>query len=170
MRRRAVIAAAAAALLALGLPTVVRPAPLVLWNASASVPVGLYALRLAGSLTIGELVAVVPPPGLASFLAERGYLPLGVPLLKQVAALPGQIVCRIADTITVDGDAIGTVLARDHLGRPLPDWHGCVAVAEGQVFLMNRAAPASLDGRYFGALPAAVIIGRAVPLWTKGGP
>jgi conjugative transfer signal peptidase TraF len=168
--RGAVLAAAAAALLAIGVPPIALPAPLLLWNASASVPIGLYAVRPAGSLALGELVAVAPPPGLASFLAERGYLPLGVPLLKQIAALPGQIVCRVADTITENGDAIGAVLARDHLGRPLPDWHGCVSLVEGQVFLMNPAAPASLDGRYFGALPARTIIGRAVPLWTRGGP
>jgi conjugative transfer signal peptidase TraF len=170
MTRGAVLAAAAAALLALGVPPIARPAPLLLWNASASVPIGLYALSPAGNLTIGELVAVAPPPALGSFLAERGYLPLGVPLLKQIAALPGQIICRVAGTITVDGDAIGTVLARDHLGRPLPAWHGCVSLAAGEVFLMNPAAPASLDGRYFGALPARTIIGRAVPLWTRGGP
>jgi conjugative transfer signal peptidase TraF len=169
MTRRAVLAAAAAALLALGVPPNVRPAPLLLWNASASVPTGLYAVRPAGSLTVGDLVAVAPPPGLASFLAERGYLPLGVPLLKHIAALPGQIVCRVADKVVVDGDTIGAVLERDHLGRKLPDWHGCLILAEDEVFLMNPAAPASLDGRYFGALPAATIIGRAVPLWTRRG-
>ena len=169
MTRRAVLAAAAAALLALGVPAILRPAPLLLWNASASVPIGLYAVRPAGSLAVGELVAVAPPPGLASFLAARGYLPVGVPLLKHIAALPGQIVCRVTDTITVDGNAIGTVLERDHLGRKLPDWHGCLILAEGDVFFMNPAAPASLDGRYFGPLPAATIVGRAVPLWTRCG-
>ena len=169
MTRRVALGAAAAAVLALGVPSLLRPAPLLLWNASASVPIGLYAVRPAGSLAAGELVAVAPPPGLASFLAARGYLPVGVPLLKHIAALPGQIVCRAADKIAVDGDAIGAVLERDHLGQPLPDWRGCVILAEGEVFLMNPAAPDSLDGRYFGPLPATTIVGRAVPLWTRRG-
>ena len=34
---------------------------------------------------------------------------------------------------------------------------------------MNPGVPDSLDGRYFGPLPASSIIGRAVPLWTDEG-
>jgi hypothetical protein len=31
---------------------------------------------------------------------------------------------------------------------------------------MNWDAPDSLDGRYFGPLPASSIVARALPLWT----
>ena len=31
---------------------------------------------------------------------------------------------------------------------------------------MNPTVPDSLDGRYFGPLPATSIVARAVPLWT----
>jgi len=31
---------------------------------------------------------------------------------------------------------------------------------------MNWQSADSLDGRYFGLLPASAIIGKAVPLWT----
>ena len=31
---------------------------------------------------------------------------------------------------------------------------------------MNWDNPDSYDGRYFGPLPAASIIGRAIPVWT----
>ena len=31
---------------------------------------------------------------------------------------------------------------------------------------MNRRASGSFDGRYFGPLPAARLIGRASPVWT----
>jgi type IV secretory pathway protease TraF len=31
---------------------------------------------------------------------------------------------------------------------------------------VNPTAPDSLDGRYFGSLPATSIVARAVPLWT----
>src|SRR5690606_41596012 len=56
---------------------------------SASVPVGLYSVRPAGEIEIGDLVAVLPPDDLATFLDARGYLPRGVPLIKRVLALPG---------------------------------------------------------------------------------
>ncbi len=70
-------------------------------------------------------------------------------------------------TITVDGDARGEALDRDHLGRPLPGWQGCRVVAAGDVFLMNWQSEDSLDGRYFGLLPVTTIVGRADPLWTR---
>ena len=31
---------------------------------------------------------------------------------------------------------------------------------------MNWDVPDSLDGRYFGPIPASSVIGRALPLWT----
>ena len=143
-----------------------HPAPRLLWNASASVPIGLYFMHHVGVLHVGELLVVTPPEPLASFLDQRRYLPKGVLLLKRVVALPGHTVCRIQRTIFVDGVAIGDALGRDHLGRPLPVWQGCRLIAAGQVFLMNRRSRDSLDGRYFGPLPATTIVGRADPLWT----
>jgi len=143
-----------------------KPMPRFVWNASASVPIGLYSVSPVDNLTVGNLVIVTPPPLLASFLVERGYLPLGVPLIKRILALPGQSVCRREFTISVDGIEIGTALAYDHRGRPLPAWQGCRAIAQGEVFLMNSDAPASFDGRYFGPTPLAAIVGRAEPLWT----
>jgi type IV secretory pathway protease TraF len=116
------------------------------------------------------LLVVAPPEPLATFLDERHYLPKTVPLLKHVAALPGQTVCRTGATITVDGIAVGIALGRDHLGRPLPTWQRCRVIAAGEVFLMNRRSAASLDGRYFGPLPTTTIVGRADPIWTEAEP
>jgi conjugative transfer signal peptidase TraF len=142
------------------------PAPRLLWNASASVPIGLYRVQPADQLTITSMVIAVPPEPLATFLAEGGYLPRGVPLIKRVLALPGQIVCRNGLLITVDGMERGAARERDRRGRLLNSWQGCRLVGQGEVFLMNRDEPASLDGRYFGPIPVTAIVGRAVPLWT----
>jgi len=68
--------------------------PQYIWNASDSVPIGLYHVQPASRLTVTELVAVQPPDLLAAFLDLNGYLPMGVPMLKRVLALPGQTVCR----------------------------------------------------------------------------
>ena len=67
----------------------VHPSPRWIWNASASVPVGLYAARPAKSAKVGDLVSVEPPPALVALLATRHYLPRGLPLLKPVAAVAG---------------------------------------------------------------------------------
>jgi conjugative transfer signal peptidase TraF len=143
-----------------------KPALRFVWNASESVPIGLYSVQPASELMVTTLVVAMPPEPLATFLAEGGYLPRGVPLIKRILALPGQSVCRNHLLITVDGIDMGAARERDRRGRPLPVWQGCRPVAEGQVFLMNWDEPASLDGRYFGPIPLSAIVGRAEPLWT----
>jgi conjugative transfer signal peptidase TraF len=159
-----VLTAAAAALGAATLGE--KPVPCFVWNASESVPIGLYRVQPADELIVTDLVVAFPPEDLATRLAEGGYLPRGVPLIKRVLALPGQIVCREKLTITVDGIEMGAARARDRRGRVLPSWQGCRTLAQGQVFLMNWDEPASLDSRYFGPLPLTTIVGRAAPLWT----
>ena len=49
------------ATMAIGVSPVVHPAPKLIWNASASVPIGLYRVRPAGDLHVTELVVVRPP-------------------------------------------------------------------------------------------------------------
>lgn len=142
-----------------------HPAPWLLWNASASVPIGLYDVHPVKHLREGQLLIVNPPPPLARFLETRRYLPIGVPLIKHVAALPGQTVCRLGRRITVDGILQAEALDRDTSSRALPIWRGCQKIAPHEIFLLNIGVPDSLDGRYFGPLPDTTIIGRATPLW-----
>ena len=165
MKRRTVVLAggiAAATLATLAVPV----SRYAVWNASASVPTGLYAIRGKASLHVGERVAIEPPPELRRLLATRGYLPAGVPLLKRIAAVSGQRVCRFGHGVTIDGDFAGVARSRDRLGRPLPAWFGCRMLRTGELFVMNPAAPDSFDGRYFGVLRLADVIGRATPVWT----
>ena len=169
MTRRAVAAWAAAGAGFMTLTAIWRPAPLLIWNASASVPVGLYAVLSPNELTVGELVVARPPEPLAVILAAGHYLPRGVPLIKHVGALPGQTVCRHGATVSVDGAVQAGALLRDHAGRLLPAWTGCRSIVQGEVFLLNPSEPASLDSRYFGPLPSTAVIGRAVPLWVEEG-
>jgi conjugative transfer signal peptidase TraF len=142
-----------------------KPAPSLVWNASESVPVGLYGVRPAGKLTLTDLVVALPPERLATLLAEAGYLPRGVPLIKRVLALPRQTVCRKGLAIMV-GIEMGMARERDSRGRRLPAWQDCRIVSKDEVFLMNSDEPASLDGRYFGPIATSSIIGSAEPLWT----
>ncbi|WP_322419588.1 S26 family signal peptidase [Mesorhizobium huakuii] len=166
MSRAACIAAALAAVLATVAPAVVEMPSLLLWNASASAPLGLYAIRKMAVPTAGALAVVEPPDKVARFAAKRGYLPLGVPMLKHIEGLPGQQVCRAGLLITINGLALGAALERDRKGRALPEWQGCRIIAAAEIFVMNRKVEDSLDGRYFGPFPASSIVGAALPLWT----
>lgn len=143
-----------------------RPAPHYVWNLSPSVPLGLYSIEPAAHLDVTDLVVAWPPEPLATELADAGYLPRGVPLIKRVRGLPSHTVCRAGPLVTVDGIATAPARERDRIGRLLPAWQGCRVIGPDEIFLMNWDDPDSLDGRYFGPLPRTSIMGRAVPLWT----
>jgi len=146
------------------------PLPRVVWNASASAPLGLYRIEPDRDPAVGALVAVTPPAPLARWLAERGYLGERVPLLKHVAARPGQIVCRINAVVSVDGRPVVVARQRDGRGRPLPVWQGCRTLRVGELLMLNPDHADSMDGRYFGPLPASTVLGRAVPILTRDSP
>jgi conjugative transfer signal peptidase TraF len=155
----------ACALLVAGLAF--SPAKRVVLNTTASAPLGVYWLTHEPAKP-GALALVQPPPGLAQWMALRGYLPLNVPLIKHVAAVSGQSVCVRDGVVAIDGHVVAKALTRDLLGRPLAAARFCRPLRAGEVFLLNADAPRSLDGRYFGPLPRASIAGRLVPLWTWG--
>lgn len=168
MRRRRFIFAATALSAALTLAPIVHTwQPRLIWNASASVPVGLYFSRPLERLKVGDLVIVTPPKTLADFLAKREYLARGVPLIKHVLALPGTEVCRKGATIFVAGRPIGQARESDRLGRALPRWQGCRLLGDSEIFLMNLDAPDSFDGRYFRPLPVTAITAKLTPVWTE---
>ncbi len=148
-------------------PGLLQSHRMLLWNASASVPVGLYVLETTDSRYVSELVAVLPPEPLARYLEAGSYLPRGVPMLKHVLALPGQTVCREGLVITIDKVAVGMARERDRRGRSLPVWEGCRVISQDALFLMNPQSTNSLDGRYFGPLPQSTVLGRAHRIWTK---
>ncbi|KXF79415.1 peptidase [Paramesorhizobium deserti] len=154
----------------IALPVWNAPTIRLIWNASASVPVGLYRIVPADQLDVTDLAVVMPPDDLAGFLDERRYLPKGLPLLKRVLALAGTTVCRNGAEITAYGMTYGKARERDGQGRPLPVWQGCRTLRAGEVFLMNWDCPDSFDSRYFGPLPLTTVVGRAIPLWTADDP
>jgi conjugative transfer signal peptidase TraF len=167
MRRRYVVATAIAAsafAVSFVAVAVVHPQPRLVWNASASAPIGLYRIQPDRDPPIGALIAAMPPAELADWLARRGYLPAGLPLLKHVAAKAGQRICRHGAVVSIDARPVVIARVRDGRGRPLPVWRGCHTLQAGEVLLLNPAVPDSLDGRYFGPLPASAVIGRALPL------
>ncbi|MCM2438523.1 S26 family signal peptidase [Agrobacterium vitis] len=166
MSRRRILAVTLLAIVGIAATSAVETPTKLIWNATASAPVGFYTIEPADRIEVPELVAVMPPEPLAGFMVARGYVGRGVPLLKRVIGLPGQRVCRSGRTVTVDGVEMGDALDRDRIGRDLPVWQGCRVIADGQLFLMNWDVRDSLDGRYFGPIPASSVIGRALPLWT----
>ena len=165
MRKSVVSITAAIGITAVGFACALRPTPVVVWNASASAPIGLYRV-VPGTPQRGDLVLVRTPRSIETLAGTRHYLPAGVPLVKHIAAGGGDRVCAAGGTIFINGQPVVRQLDADRAGRLLPRWTGCRALAQGEVFLLNMPEE-SFDSRYFGPVPTANIIGRLVALWTE---
>lgn len=168
-RARLVVAAlSACGLAALAWSTFMRPDARFVYNASDSVPVGWYLVdpagRKAGSSPVGSIVLIRLPDASASLAAQRGYLPIGIPLLKRVAAVAGQRVCIADRIVRIDGVTVAAARVADRAGRPLQAWSGCRRLRPGELFLLSTTNPASFDSRYFGPVGAPAVLGIARPL------
>ncbi len=155
-------------MLGLGLLAIVTPRtthPYLLWNASASAPIGLYEL-VPRAPARSELAVIRLPGSVHALAVARGYLAGLALLIKPVVAVPGDVVCRHAATVTVNADVVALARDADALGRSLPRWQGCLTLVTGQVFVLSTA-PDSFDGRYFGPLNVAHVLGVGRAIWTR---
>jgi conjugative transfer signal peptidase TraF len=139
--------------------------PILLWNASASVPVGLYRV-VARTPAAGELAVILLPDPIRALAVERGYLAGRALVIKPVAAGPGAVVCRHAAMVTANGQPVAWARRADESGRALTRWSGCLTLTASQVFVLS-AAPGSFDSRYFGPVERAHVLGVGRPIWTK---
>lgn len=144
------------------------PAPRLVWNASASVPIGLYLVTPDTRISRGDLVLVRLPEKARRLAARRFYLPANVPALKRVAAMGGMQICARDDAILIEGVHAASRRVADRHGRKLPRWHGCRRLGGAEILLLSPAAE-SFDGRYFGPSARRDVIGKARLLWAPGG-
>ena len=143
------------------------PRPLLVWNASASSPLGLYRVGSPRGVAPGEMVVAWPPPDARRLGSVRHYLPANVPLVKRVAAVAGDRVCAIGESILVNGRVETRRRPSDGVGRPLPWWIGCEDLRDGDLFLLTPNVPDSFDGRYFGITRATDVVGSARLIWAR---
>jgi conjugal transfer pilin signal peptidase TrbI len=124
-------------------------------NVSASIPVGAYLeSRLPATIEPGILVLV----------RQLGQTLRSV---KPVAAVEGDVICRLGNRIWIRGIDFGPVydIWRE---QPLPSAIAegcCIVVPPGYTFLAS-AAPRSYDSRYYGLIPVTELQGRVQPLVT----
>lgn len=155
------LCAAGCALIALSAEQIL-PTRLI-WNASPSVPTGLYSVS-DRSPKHGDLVLVALPEDPQQLANRRGYLPANVPALKRIVALSGDTVCRFGRVVFVNGNRVATAKLTDARALKMSRWRGCVYLSSRQVFLLADHRD-SFDGRYFGVTDIAGIHGVAMPLW-----
>jgi conjugative transfer signal peptidase TraF len=141
------------------------PRPFLVWNATASSPIGLYRISHAREIAPGDMVLARPPQAVRRLAAERRYVPANVPLVKQVAAAHGDRVCALGEALSLNGRFLVLRRREDAAGRPLPWWTGCRELGPHQLFLLQKGAADSFDGRYFGVTEARDVMGEARLIW-----
>jgi len=138
----------------------------LLYNPTESAPKGWYVVKPIADVHVDDFVLVWLPESIASFAAQRKYLPSNVPLLKHVSAVGGDNVCAIAGFLSLNNHLVVRALTHDGAGRPLTAWTGCRVLAPSEVLLLSTTTDDSFDSRYFGPLPRSCIVGRATTIWT----
>ena len=161
------IAIVGAGITLLGLTSLFPPAPRLVWNASASAPIGLYSVSPGASIETGDMVVARVPDPWRMLAAKRRYIPANVPLVKHVAAAAGDEVCALGQEIFVNGRWLAERRVADAEHRPMPWWNGCGTLRGRQLFLLMTDSPASFDGRYFGVTNSTQVIGKARLLWAR---
>jgi type IV secretory pathway protease TraF len=161
-RRSTRVSALAVSVLASCLALTSKHIPFLIYNGSQSAPIGLYLIYHSRP-NRGDLVLVRPWPELVTLLARHDILPPGVPLLKTVAALTDDHVCRDGSVISINGVLAAEILDSDANGYALSGWLGCRTLVIGEFFLL-QPNPRSFDSRYFGPALSRDVIGIAKPI------
>jgi type IV secretory pathway protease TraF len=159
MRKRPIVGIGIALTLLMARPSQ-DPTVHIVWNASPSVPIGLYGI-VHRRPEVGELALVRLPEDLAEIAERRKYLPRSALLLKPVAAGAVDRVCRFGADVFVQSRLVAHAMTES---EPLPPWRGCRSLSGDELFLLAEH-PASFDSRYFGPVRAKHVVGTAVPLW-----
>lgn len=159
-----------AASLTTGLSLLITPLALgeqnlFIWNRTDSAPRGLY-LKQSVPPQRGDWTLLSSSSETARWIASHGYIAHDWPIVKRVAGVSGDEICRDRTWILVNGDIAAKAQIHDGLSQELPIWRGCFVLKTDEVFLLNDH-PMSLDGRYFGAEKRSDLLGSAKLIWRS---
>jgi type IV secretory pathway protease TraF len=141
-------------------PSIGRRSPFLIWNASLSVPIGIYWIEQTRP-QVGDLALVRLTGPIAALVGRRANLQRSAYLLKPVSAVAGDRVCRFSTHVFVRRRLAALARFSDTAERPMPIWHGCRTLRDGEYFLLADHL-ASFDSRYFGPLRTQQLVGAPI--------
>jgi len=143
-------------------------APLFLYPSTPSLPAGLY-LKVGDVIERGSIVAFPVPDAAKSYQRTIGRtVDPGFLFLKPVAAMPDDQVCNGAALgLWINGRHRGATANRDQEGRPLPVWQDCRRIAADELFTFTDHVATSFDGRYYGPIRRARVVGVYRMIWRN---
>jgi conjugative transfer signal peptidase TraF len=166
-RRAAVLTSLASAAIVAALASN-RLHPLVLLNTTPSEPLGLYTATLE-PIRVGAIVAFRAPAAAFPYADRKLSYLHRTPMLKAVAAGPGDRVCTTSDRLVINGEDRAPIASLDGEGRALPRWMGCRRLSPDELFVFSIRVPNSFDSRYFGPVRRDAVVGVFQPVATGAG-
>ena len=175
----------AAILSGVGGATVVWRRSGLVFNHTASMPIGFYRIDRAQrvpsrnpppQLARGATVVWCLPEALVCEARKRGYLVRGScpgdaePMLKVVAAVAGDTVVVDSAGMQVNGRRLpnSRPLRLDSRGLRLSGVaYGTYVVPPDTAWLWSPHHALSFDSRYFGGVPLSGLVGFASPVWVR---
>lgn len=139
---------------------------IIVRNLSPSLPPGFYLVQPSHSVSLGEIAVFRLPRDVLKKVGGRRWLAHPPLLIKPTAGVTGTRVCHESSAIWINGVRVGPTLLTDSDGLELPQIRGCYRIRRGWFLPLSNRIPNSFDGRYFGALPPSLLIGRAIPILT----
>jgi type IV secretory pathway protease TraF len=147
------------------LPEAIQHPPVII-NETISMAKGAY-VRTGDldHLEVGGIVAMPMNASAKAYLGDKLGYPDDTMLIKRIAGLSGDIMCRDGATLTINGNSVRASL-KDTMGNDLPTWSGCHTLLPNDVFLLGDHA-GSFDSRYFGPVTRQELSGtyKAVMTW-----
>jgi type IV secretory pathway protease TraF len=148
-----------------GLPDLKTKPPVIL-NETPSMAKGAYVrVDDVAKLKLGDVIAMPLNGQPRDYLVRKLGYPEDTMLIKRVAGMSGDLVCRQETAVTIGTKAVVAVQMDKH-GNSLPTWGGCRVLLPNEVFLLGDHA-SSFDSRYFGPVTKYELAGiyRAVVTW-----
>lgn len=142
--------------LGIGFVAVSTVSDVVIYNASSSMPPGIY-VRMNSPIVRHSIVTVRARDVALNYATARRFTDANDRFLKRVAALDGDVVCALGPLVTINHELTLQRRTVDSVGRALPTWSGCRRL-DAQVFLIGDTAD-SFDGRYWGPVASEQIEG-----------
>lgn len=134
---------------------------LVIYNYTASLPVGWYWLEPAASLRHGDIILCDADEDTMQLAVERQWINPNTHFLKCIYGLPGDVYEIRAHRYIVNGEDKGEIKQYDSAGRKLPlQPDGKYIVPEGYI-LTGTSEENSFDSRYYGPIPIKNVYNKA---------
>jgi len=137
--------------------------PLLIYNNTPSEPLGFY-IRTARAPRLGALAAFRAPASAFPYADHAMPQLHHEPILKRLAAGPGERVCTTGGHLVINGRTLGLIVQTDLKGRALPHWTACRTLGAQEFFALSLRVPNSFDSRYFGPVRRTDILGVYAPV------